>query len=254
MSSRKEEQERRRAERVSAERRESSAEQRRLMAGYIVAGGITLAVIVGLVIVLTSGGDGGGQESGDFPEEAHIQAQSGSVNDIPVDDREGTAPAALAQGDLEAAAKAAGCELQLDLTDEGNTHLEPTAKEPEYQTSPPTSGDHVSPPLQQADGAYSENPGNLFTIHALEHGRVNIQYSPDLSEDGQLALKGVFDEDPAGVLFFPNEDMPYEVAATAWTQMIGCETYEGAATLDAIRDFRDVYRGQGPEDVPLVTG
>jgi hypothetical protein len=36
--------------------------------------------------------------------------------------------------------------------------------------------------------------------------------------------------------------------------MLGCERYEGAATLDAIRDFRDIYRGQGPEDVPIVTG
>jgi hypothetical protein len=34
--------------------------------------------------------------------------------------------------------------------------------------------------------------------------------------------------------------------------MIGCEQYEGAATIDAIRDFRDTYRGQGPEAVPVV--
>ena len=94
----------------------------------------------------------------------------------------------------------------------------------------------------------------MYTVHTLEHGRIKIQYSPDLSEDEQLELKGVFDEDPAGMLFFPNDEMPYEVAVTAWTQMIGCPTYEGAATLDAIRDFRDIYRGQGPEDVPIVTG
>ena len=59
------------------------------------------------------------------------------------------------------------------------------------------------------------------------------------------------------MLLFPNDEMPCDVAAAAWTaeaQMIGCETYEGDATLDAIRDFRDIYRGQGPEDVPLVTG
>jgi Protein of unknown function (DUF3105) len=254
MASRKEEQERRRAERLAAEQREASASQRRLMAGYIVAGALTLAVIVGLVIVLASGGGGDGTSSGDFPESAHIQAQSGSINDAPVDDREGTPPPPVAQGDLEAAAKAAGCELRLDLPDEGNTHIEPNAKEPNYKTSPPTSGNHVVPPLMQADGAYSDYPGNLFVVHSLEHGRINLQYSPDLPEEDQLALKGVFDEDPAGLLFFPNEDMPYEVAATAWTQLIGCETYEGAATLDAIRDFRDIYRGQGPEDVPVVTG
>jgi hypothetical protein len=64
----------------------------------------------------------------------------------------------------------------------------------------------------------------------------------------------VFDESPAGMLIFPNSDMPYEVAATAWTQLMGCKSYDGRATLDAIRDFRDTYRGQGPEPIPLNTG
>ena len=168
-----------------------------------------------------------------------------------MDDREGTAPEALTDGDLESAAKAAGCELDLDLEEEGSTHVE-LKDEPEYKTNPPTSGNHFVE--QQADGAYIERPNPMYTVHTLEHGRINVQYSPDLSEDEQLEIKGVFDEDPAGMLFYPNDEMPYEVAATAWTQMIGCPTYEGAATLDAIRDFRDIYRGQGPEDVPIVTG
>ena len=30
---------------------------------------------------------------------------------------------------------------------------------------------------------------------------------------------------------------------------MGCKTYKGAITLDAIRDFRDQYRGHGPEQV-----
>ena len=51
---------------------------------------------------------------------------------------------------------------------------------------------------------------------------------------------------------FPNPEMPYEVAATAWTQLMGCKKYEGAATLDAIRDFRDTYRGLGPEPLPMT--
>ena len=69
-------------------------------------------------------------------------------------------------------------------------------------------------------------PDALDFVHSLEHGRIEIQYSPDLPED-QLALKGVFDESPAGMLLFPNTDMPYEVAATAWTQLMGCKEYEG---------------------------
>ena len=50
---------------------------------------------------------------------------------------------------------------------------------------------------------------------------------------------------------FPNDDMPYDVAVTAWTQLMGCDTFKGDATLDAIRDFRDAYRGRGPEAIPF---
>ena len=92
----------------------------------------------------------------------------------------------------------------------------------------------------------------MYTVHSLEHGRIDIQYSPDLPEDQQLELKGLFDEDYDGMLLFPNPDMPFDVAATAWTQMMSCPTYEGRATLDALRAFRDTYRGQGPEPVPVV--
>ncbi len=94
-------------------------------------------------------------------------------------------------------------------------------------------------------------PQEWYFVHSLEHGRIEIQYSPDLPEADQLALKGVFDQQTDGVLFFPNDKMPYDVAVTAWTQLMGCPKYEGAKTLDAVRDFRDTYIGLGPEPLPL---
>jgi hypothetical protein len=248
MATRKDEKQRRRAERLEAERREKEAERRRLMLGYVIAGALTLAVIVGLVVVLA--GSGGGDQVGgqDIPEAAHVQVQSGSTEGVAFDDREGTPPPALAQANLNKAAAAANCDLKLNLPDEGNNHV--TANTVNYKTNPPTSGNHNPEP--QADGAYSKEPDPVHFVHSLEHGRIEIQYSPQLSEDDQLALKGVFDEDPGGMLLFPNPDMPYDVAVTAWTQMMGCKTFQGDATLDAIRDFRDIYRGQGPEaQVPI---
>jgi hypothetical protein len=247
----KSERERRREERLAAEQAAAASERRRLMLGYAVAGALTLAVIVGLVIVFTSGGSDEPQApgGGEIPDEAHIQVNSGLLHDLTPDGREGTPPAALQQGDLETAARDAGCELQLDLEDEGANHITKESEIPDYGTNPATSGDHHPEPL--ADGAYAEMPEPWWVLHAMEHGRVAIQYSPELSEAEQLELKGVFDEAPDGVLLFPNDEMPYEVAVTAWTQLMGCETYEGAATLDAVRDFRDIYIGQGPEAVPL---
>jgi hypothetical protein len=249
----KSEREKRRAERLAAEKAASDAQRRRLMLGYVAAGAVTLVVVVGLVLVLAGGGSSS-VNAKQFPENAHIQPQSGSTNGVAPDDRVGTPPPDIQQGDLQQAAKAAGCDLQLNLKDEGNNHLTPSDPVPHYGTNPPTSGDHIEPPLMQADGAYSAFPQPVRFLHSLEHGRIEIQYSPDLSEQDQLALKGVFDESPAGMLLFPNPDMPYEVATTAWTQLMGCKSYDGAATLDAIRDFRDTYRGQGPENVPINLG
>ena len=139
--------------------------------------------------------------------------------------------------DLATAAKQAGCVLRLHLADEGHDHIPPGSPTPHYKTNPPTSGNHVEPPYQQADGAYSEMPAEIDFVHSLEHGRMEIQYSPKLAQSDQLALKGLYDTEYAGALMFPNDKMPYQVAATTWTNLLGCPTYKGAITLDAIRAF-----------------
>ena len=196
-----------------------------------------------------------------FPVNAHVEPQLGVVPEgIELDGREGTESPAVSEPDLEAAADAARCDLETGLPDEGNTHLDDEdVPDVEYGTDPPTSGDHYGNPSETlsgalADGAYLEYPPVGRSVHSLEHQRVEIQYSPDLPEEDQLALKGVFDADPAGVIFFPNPDMPYDVAVTGWTNLLGCDSYDGDATLDAVQDFRDEFRGpegDGPEPIPL---
>jgi hypothetical protein len=50
-------------------------------------------------------------------------------------------------------------------------------------------------------------------------------------------------------LLFPNENMPYAVAATAWRNLIGCNEFKGAITLDALRAFAKKTWGHGREPV-----
>ena len=248
MASRKEEKERLRKERIEAEQKSSAAARKRLIMGYAVAGLLGVIVLAGIVVAIaSSGGDDGGGGSG-----TNVNTRFGTLPpDLTVDNREGTEPPPVANADLAGASREANCDLQLDLPDEGNTHFSNVDKVVKYDTNPPTSGDHYAANEagsgQLADGAFTETPNWNRLVHSLEHGRVEVQYDPDLSEEEQLELKGVFDEDRPGVDFFPNADMPYAVAATAWTQLVGCKTYDGAKTLDVIRDFRDAYRGQGPE-------
>lgn len=225
------ERERRREERIDAERREASSNSR-LIVGYAIASTVVLAIAVAVFILLSGGDD---EATGD----AHINlnVNFGSTNGYEPDERAGATPPAVATADLQAAADKAGCELRRKLRDEGHGHISVDAEAPEYGTNPPTSGDHVEPPYQQADGAYLETPREIEVVHSLEHGRMAIQYSPELPEEDQLALKGLYETMYGATLLFPNAAMPYAVAATTWTNLLGCPTYEGAATLDAIRAF-----------------
>jgi hypothetical protein len=257
VSSRREDKERLRAERLAAEARERSQARRRLLAGYFVAGLLGAAVLGGLVVVVASGGGDSGPEG--LCDNAHVQVESGSTEGLEFDCREGTPPPEIQFGDLQESARMAGCETRLDLPDEGNTHIVDTAPF-NYQSDPPTSGNHNPTPI--ADGAYvtpfsddtSSSPNVRNFVHSLEHGRIEIHYRPNLPEAQQLALKGVFDEDSDGMILVPDPNMPYAVAVTAWTQLIGCPRY-GPLDLDVIRNFRDTYRGNGPEQqVPINLG
>jgi hypothetical protein len=240
---REEERERLRQARQEREKKQSGSERRRLMIGYGVAGLVGLAVLAGIVAIIVSAASK--NDSG----EAHIVQATGSTNAIQPDERSGTKPATAKVTNLQKAAQKAGCDLRLNLPEEGHEHIPPTAATPEYKTNPPTSGNHVEPPYQQADGAYKEMPLELDIVHSLEHGRMEIQYSPDLSESAQLELIGLYDTMYGATLLFPNENMPYEVAATTWHNLIGCNEYKGGITLDAIRAFGAKTWGHGREPV-----
>lgn len=231
-----------RRERIEAESADSNGSRNRLLLGYGVAVVVVVAIAV-VVIVLASGGSSngdGGVGSGNQDEGgAHINLNTsfGSTNGITPDERNGITPAPARTIDLTEAAKLAGCKVELQLRDEGHEHIPAGSEPPKYETDPPTSGAHVEPPFQQADGAYTETPAEIDYVHSLEHGRLEIQYSPDLPEKAQLELKGLYDTMYGASLLFPNEAMPYQVAATTWTNMLVCPKYEGAKTLDAIRAF-----------------
>jgi hypothetical protein len=241
VASRKEQKEQLKAERLEAERHAKAEERRKRFVGIGVAVALGIAAVAVIVfVVATSGGGSSGN--------AHIANEAGFTTTAKAkpDERAGTEtePGALATN-LDGSAKAAGCRL-VNPADEGNRHLSPDEPTPKYKSNPPTSGNHDPVPL--ADGAYRTAAPLRNAVHSMEHGRVLIQYSPKLPPAAQLKLKGVFDESFRYTALFPNPEMPYEVAATAWGHLLGCPRYSEKA-LDAVRAFGDTYIGQGPEGV-----
>ena len=253
MATRKEEKERLRAAAAARpSRRGGRRSDSALILGYVVAG------------VLTAGGArrdrdrdresvAGSAGSEDAARPPTSTPRRGSSNGVAPDAATGTPPPPVADLDLKTAAKRGRLRPAARTSrDEGNKHVAPGTNITYYRTNPPTSGNH-STPFQQADGAYSEEPDSIDFVHSLEHGRIEIQYAPDLPEQDQLALKGVFDESPPGMLLFPNRRCPTRSRPPPGPSCMGCKNYEGAKTLDAIRDFRDPYRGRGPEpQVPIT--
>jgi hypothetical protein len=228
-----------RQERINAEAEAAKGGRNRLLLGYGIAAAVVVAIAV-VVVVLVAGGGGSSSAKGELDSGgAHINLNLsyGSTNGVQPDERAGVVPPPAKGDALDAAAKQAGCQVKLHLRDEGHEHIPPGSEPPHYETNPPTSGAHVEPPFQQADGAYTETPEEIDYVHSLEHGRLEIQYAPDLAEQGQLELKGLYDTMYGASLLFPNSKMPYQVAATTWTNMLVCPKYEGAKTLEAIRAF-----------------
>jgi hypothetical protein len=231
MASRQEEKQRRRAEREAAEAASASAKARTRRLQLALAAFVAIAVVVGVVIAATS--SSGGSSNADAP----ASSSSGTAA-IP----------AVGDGNLVSAAKAAGCVLRSPAI-EGREH---TTSPVTYHTNPPTSGNHN--PTPALDGIYA--PGNTPTpehyVHALEHGRVEIQYRPGTSAHRISQLETLASEPLNGkaaykvLLFENNTKMPYAVAATSWGQLIGCTTFNDKV-FDAIRDFRAKYVDRGPE-------
>jgi hypothetical protein len=224
MASRKEQKEKLRKERLERERAAAAAAARRRRMGYVVAAVLVGAVAVAVVAIAfasggTSGGSGGSWPSGSVPTRQET--------------------------DLNAAAKAAGCVLE-NPPSEGRTH---TTKHQNYKTAPPTSGPHY--PVPAHDDAYTTTPKPYESlVHALEHGRVIYWFKPNAPARVRGDLHALYNEDKALVVLTPNtRPMPYQVAASAWTHLLGCPTYNNKVP-DAFRAFRDAYRLKGPEYRP----
>lgn len=107
------------------------------------------------------------------------------------------------------------------------------------RSNPPVSG-AVDERISARDGSYvgRRAPSALAATHALLHGRVVIQYRPELPRDQIGELDRFVRTQPTGALLFANRtNMTAPVAATAYLTLMTCPRVD-AATLGALREFR----------------
>jgi uncharacterized protein DUF3105 len=241
VSSRAEEKQKRREERLAREQAEKAAAARRqrlVIGGAVLAGVAVIAVAVLLIGGVIGGGDDGGSNA------------SANATPVPAKDADIKLPEQVS-GDINAAAKAAGCTLA-NPPIEGRDHADKTFTAADYKTNPPTSGTHF--PEWADDGVYApgKTPPLGKLVHTLEHGRIDVQYKPGTPTHTISELEALLAEQSGGyhmLLFENSTDMDAQIAATAWGHSLTCPQFNNKV-FDAIRTFRAAYIDRGPEDVP----
>ena len=145
----------------------------------------------------------------------------------------------------------------------GQTHVNSlTAKLP-WNTSPPSNGQHY--PAWAVWGFYTQPINPRQVVHNEEHGGVVYWWGPDVPQSTIEKLRQIYEEEPTGTFGTPYANFGSKVAVTAWTgnpaqygrngnygqgHIAVCPTFNDK-TADAIRTFRDAFRGKGPEGIPL---
>jgi hypothetical protein len=171
----------------------------------------------------------------------------------------GEGPAPTLSPTVRRAAKRAGCRLRSDpsavgihllLSDVAPLHV----ANPDYskQPRPPTNGLHR--PIWANWGFYQQPVPYAYEVHNLEHGGVIVHIGLKVKRSQGTKAIQLWAASPPYMLVVPG--LPSDVSqrgvtVTSWQRALICKAWN-ARTVAAIRTYRDVYRGTGPEQIPSL--
>lgn len=144
----------------------------------------------------------------------------------------------------------AGLSGEVDETAPGQaTELMPTREHVsttvEYNTDPPTSGDHAQVPAQV--GFYRTTPpADEKLVHTLEHGNIVMYWDPSKLDEAQFnKLKLLYDDLRAerSCVLLAQRSMDKPIALTAWGYLAFLDGFDEGA----IRAFWRDHLAKGPE-------
>jgi hypothetical protein len=180
--------------RGAAARREAERQRRRRTVLYSVAAGGVLLVLIAVVVWA-------GRPS-----------------------KPAAAPSTVAAGKLAQAEQAARCTAVQTFPQAGRDHIPPSQQPRNWNSNPPTSGDHLGTPLPR--GIYQADQDERALVHNLEHGYVVIQYKGISDAQLRQLTDLVKRYDGQKVILAPWSGLPSNgVFTTAWQRLQGCQQF-----------------------------
>jgi len=215
----------------------NDADRRRklVLYGAGVSGIVVLAAVV-IAIAVAGGGGGGGGSSADASNSAM---------------------------------KAAGCTFRAEVpvvmksSDHSDVPTLSTPMDDKWKSFPPAGGPHYG--QWAVWGFYTEPVNPRMVVHNEEHGGVILWWGPDVPKSTVDALHALYSEDPVSMVGTPIAGLGSKIAISAWTgdpSRYFRDNYFGVGHLGtcttwndevkkAFTEFRDAYRGKGPEGIPM---
>jgi len=151
--------------------------------------------------------------------------------DNPKADNKAVAPAALA-----AARKEAGSSGVKTFPSAGRNHIPASQQPSNWNSNPPTSGDHLGTPLRP--GVYDNEQDMRALVHNLEHGYVVIVYKGIDEDQVEELTKFVKARDGSKLILAPYSGLDSNgVALVAWQNL---ETMQ-RVNMDVVQAFVNDY-------------
>jgi hypothetical protein len=149
----------------------------------------------------------------------------------PQAENQAVSPAALQAGRQEA-----GSQGVKTFPNAGRKHITPDQQPSNWNSNPPTSGDHLGTPL--GPGVYSNEQDMRALVHNMEHGYVVILYKGIPADQVEQLTKFVDARDGSKLVLAPYSGLTSNgVALAAWQNL---ETMQ-RANMDVVQAFVNDY-------------
>jgi uncharacterized protein DUF3105 len=133
---------------------------------------------------------------------------------------------------LQAARQAAGSDGVRTFPEAGRDHIQANQQPDDWNSNPPTSGDHLAAPLPP--GAYATEQDMRALVHNLEHGYVVILYKGIPKDDLDQLETFVEERDGSKLVLAPYSGLEQNgVALAAWRNLEVMDR----ANLDVVQAF-----------------
>ncbi len=142
----------------------------------------------------------------------------------------------------------AGCTDIQEFDEMGANHVD-EGTQVQYNSTPPTSGDHYA--NFAGPGFYEEAIQPERLVHNLEHGQVVVWYSPDAAQATIDSIEGYVEDAGIPMLASAYPQVPdgKSFSLTAWGASQSCDEF----STEVVEGFRERFQGRGPEQVGIPT-